>query len=137
MRTRFYLIVLAVCSFCYPSFAQKQPYDLQKSIARGAEIYATQCMSCHMQEGEGIPEVYPPLAGSDYLMAGRARSIDNVLHGLSGDIVVNGKTYSMEMMSFPHLSDEEVADVVNYIRNSWGNSDETPVTPDEVKNLRK
>lgn len=137
MRHRFFVIVVSLCLMPFISFGQKEKFDLKSSIARGQEIYVGQCMSCHMEQGEGIPDVYPPLAKSDYLMADHERSINNVLHGLSGEIVVNGKVYNMEMAPFPHLSDEEVSDVLNYIRNSWGNKDKNPVKPEEVKALRK
>lgn len=118
------------------TFAQKQKSDLKESIARGKEIYATQCMSCHMDEGQGIEDVYPPLAKADYLMKDKMRSIDNVIHGVTGEIVVNGRTYNMEMMPFEFLTDQEVSDVLNYIRNSWGNKGEA-VTPEEVSAARK
>jgi mono/diheme cytochrome c family protein len=137
MRNRMLLLASALCSISFFSFSQNQKFDLKASVARGQEVYLAECMSCHLEQGEGIPDVYPPLAKSDYLMADRDRSIKNVLHGLSGEIVVNGKTYSMEMIPFTHLSDQAVSDVLNYIRNAWGNKDKNPVTPDEVKALRK
>jgi mono/diheme cytochrome c family protein len=117
------------------SFHQHQKFDLKASIERGKEIYTAQCMSCHMEQGEGIEDIYPPLAKSDYLMADKKRSIDQILHGMSGEIKVNGKTYNGEMPAF-ELSDTEVSDVLNYIRNSWGNKD-AAVTPAEVASARK
>jgi nitrite reductase (NO-forming) len=122
-------------SVTFFSFRGAQKFDLKASIDRGKEIYIAQCMSCHLEEGEGIDDVYPPLAKSDYLMADKSRSISNVLHGLSGEITVNGKTYNGEMFAFD-MSDEEVSDVLNYIRNSWGNKGGA-VTPEEVKAVRK
>ncbi len=68
-------------------------------------------------------------------MADKKRSIEQVLYGITGEIKVNGKTYDMEMTGFD-LSDQEASDVLNYIRNSWGNKG-AAVTPDEVKALRK
>jgi mono/diheme cytochrome c family protein len=117
-----------LCSF-------KQKFDLKASIARGEDVYAAQCLSCHQEQGEGIEDVYPPLAKSDYLMADKVRSIKQTLHGLSGEIKVNGKTYNGEMSSFD-LTDEEVSDVLNYVRNSWGNKG-AAVTPQEVSAARK
>ena len=134
MRIRFLLITI-LSGISLVSFAQKSKFDLKASIARGKEVYIAQCMSCHMENGEGIEDVYPPLAKSDYLMADKTRSIQNVIHGLSGEIVVNGKTYNMEMTAFD-LSDEQVSDVLNYIRNSWGNKSK-PVTVDDVAAARK
>lgn len=135
MKNRFLLIVLSLSAISFFSFQQKQKFNLEASMARGKEIYIAQCMSCHMEQGEGIEGVYPPLANSDYLMADKDRSIDNIIHGLSGEIKVNGKTYDMEMSAFD-LSDEEVSDVLNYVRNSWGNKG-AAVTPEEVRAVRK
>jgi nitrite reductase (NO-forming) len=126
------LLLMSVSTFC---FSQKQKFDLKSSITRGKEVYIAQCMSCHMEQGEGIEDVYPPLAKADYLMADKQRSIDNILHGVSGEIVVNGKTYNMEMTALD-LSDQDVSDVLNYIRNSWGNKGQA-VTPEEVRAARK
>ena len=128
-------VVIVFISISFLSFRSVQKFDLKSSIERGKEIYVAQCMSCHLEQGEGIEDVYPPLAKSDYLMADKNRSISNVIHGLSGEIIVNGKTYNGEMSSFD-LSDEEVSDVLNYIRNSWGNKGPA-VTPEDVKSSRK
>ena len=136
MRLCILLLALPLVSVSFSSSGQ-QKFDIKASVARGQEVYTAQCMSCHMEQGEGIPDIYPPLAKSDFLMANRQRSIDNVLHGVSGEIVVNGKTYNMEMTPFAHLSDEEISDVLNYVRNSWGNREKKPITTEEVKALRK
>jgi len=118
------------------AFRPVQKFDLKKSIERGKDVYTVQCMSCHMEQGEGIESVYPPLAKSDYLMADKKRSIDQILHGLTGEIKVNGITYDGVMNGFDALSDTEVSDVMNYVRNSFGNKGPA-VTPEEVKALRK
>ncbi len=117
-------------------FMPVQKFDLKASIERGRDVYTAQCMSCHMEQGEGIDGVYPPLAKSDYLLADKKRSIDQLLHGLSGAITVNGKNYDGVMNSFDALSDTDISDVLNYIRNSFGNKG-SAVTPEEVKALRK
>ena len=116
------------------SFGQK--FDLKSSITRGKDVYTANCMSCHMEQGEGIENVYPPLAKSDYMMADKKRSINEVLHGLTGPIKVNGVTYDGVMTGFEMLSDQEVSDVMNYVRNSFGNKG-AAVTPEEVKASRK
>src|SRR6478609_8358476 len=97
------------------SFNQKSAFDLKASITRGKDVYVANCMSCHMEQGEGIEDVYPPLAKSDYLMADKKRSINQVLKGLTGEIKVKGKIYNGEMLGID-LSDQEVSDVLNYIR---------------------
>jgi mono/diheme cytochrome c family protein len=130
------LAVVASSTIVFLSFQEKPKFDLKASVTRGQEVYSAQCMSCHMEKGEGIENVYPPLAKSDYLKADKNRTVTQVLHGVSGEIKVNGITYNGEMTGFDHLSDQEVSDVVNYIRNSWGNKGEA-VTPEDVKGKRK
>lgn len=133
---RIILSAAAISTVALLSFRPVQKFDLKASIERGKDVYTAQCMSCHMEQGEGIEGVYPPLAKSDYLMSDKKRSIDQVLHGLTGEIKVNGKTYDGVMTGFDALSDAEVSDVLNYIRNSFGNKGPA-VTPEEVKTARK
>jgi nitrite reductase (NO-forming) len=77
-------------------------------------------MACHQQEGQGLPGAFPPLANSDYLRENPERGISVLLDGLSGEITVNGATYN-GVMPAVQLSDEEVANVLTYVLNSWGN----------------
>jgi len=136
MKKSIFLSALAILTVPFMALREDQKFDLKASIQRGADVYTGQCLSCHMDAGQGLENVYPPLAKSDYLMADKKRSIDQVLHGLSGEIKVNGVTYNAEMQGFETLTDEEISDVLNYIRNSWGNKGEA-VRPDEVKAVRK
>jgi mono/diheme cytochrome c family protein len=112
-----------------------QGSDLDASLARGKIIYDSQCVTCHREKGEGIKDVYPPLAKSDYLMANRTRSIGIVVNGLTGQITVNGAQYDGEMLSVD-LPDQQVSDVLNYIRNSWGNKGDA-IKPEEVAPQKK
>jgi mono/diheme cytochrome c family protein len=128
-------LIVALVVISIPFLALQQPsFDLKASITRGKEIYAIQCMSCHQENGEGIEGAFPPLAKSDYLMADKKRSVTQVLKGLTGEIKVNGKTYNGDMPALD-LTDEEVSDVLNYVRNSWGNKGNA-VKPADVKALR-
>src|SRR6056297_904521 len=113
-----------------------QDTELKQSMARGNEIYADFCVSCHLQKGEGVPYTFPPLAKSDYLKANRENSIKAIKYGLQGEITVNGVTYNSAMMGLG-LEDDEVADVMNYISNSWGNTSESMVTEEEVARIKK
>jgi nitrite reductase (NO-forming) len=110
--------------------------DLSESIKRGEAVYSANCQSCHMAGGEGVAGVFPPLAKSDFLMQDQKRSIGTVLHGLAGEITVNGEKYNMEMPAQGSLSDQQVADVLNYIQNNWGNKGQA-VTPAQVAGARK
>ena len=113
---------------------QKDP--LEESMVRGNEIYNDFCITCHLPNGEGVENIYPPLAKSDYLMQKQEESIRGLKYGQEGEIVVNGKTYN-SIMAALGLSDKEVADVMNYITNSWGNKNDKIVTQEEVSKIKK
>lgn len=93
----------------------------QEQIAFGKRIYEQNCMACHQAEGQGIPRAFPPLAGSDYLLSKPTRSIDVLLNGLSGEVNVNGVKYN-GVMPAVQLNDEQMANVLTYILNSWNNN---------------
>ncbi|WP_108801780.1 cytochrome c [Aquimarina sp. Aq107] len=113
-----------------------QDTELSKSITRGKEVYMDFCMQCHLPNGKGTPKVFPPLAGSDWLINKRKESIHSIKYGLNGPIKVNGESYNSAMTSLG-LEDEEVADVMNYIMNSWGNKQQKMVTIEEVISIKK
>ncbi|MHA6249604.1 c-type cytochrome [Pontibacter sp. CAU 1760] len=113
-----------------------QTDGLTASAKRGEAVYKTNCQSCHQANGEGIAGVFPPLAKSDFLLKDQKRAIGVVLHGLNGEIKVNGQVFNMVMPAQGALSDQEVADVLNYVQNNWGNKAK-PVTPTQVSEARK
>lgn len=113
-----------------------QESELQQSIKRGKEVYADMCATCHLPNGKGVSKVYPPLAKSDYLIKKREESIRAVKYGLRGKIVVNGIEYKGIMANLG-LYEDEVADVMNYITNSWGNKNPKMITEEEVKKVQK
>ena len=110
--------------------------ELEKSILRGEDIYQDFCRRCHRSKGKGFGKKYPPLAGSDFLMNYRTQSIRIVKYGRQGEIVVNGKTYN-NLMEPLGLENDEIADVMNYIMNSWDNTQDKMVTPEEVAAVEK
>jgi mono/diheme cytochrome c family protein len=116
--------------------ASAQSSALKSSVTRGKEIYTDFCVSCHLPNGAGVRKVYPPLAKSDYLLKKRIESIKAIKFGLKGEIIVNGEKYN-NVMAPLGLSDDEVADVMNYITNSWGNTYEKMVTEEEVSKIKK
>jgi mono/diheme cytochrome c family protein len=109
---------------------------IEMSIERGADVYKNFCSQCHRPQGKGIGRSYPPLKGSNWLTEKRLESIKAVKYGLKGKIVVNGKTYD-NIMAPMGLSNEEVADVMNYTMNSWGNTQDKMVTVAEVASVEK
>ena len=118
----------------YVDFSQEK--SLEKSIEDGKAVYSGFCMRCHLGQGEGVEGVYPPLANSNWLSEKRKESIKSIKYGLKGEIVVNGQTYNNNMSSMG-LTDREVADVMNYIMNDFGNAsrDLPQVTLKEVSEL--
>jgi nitrite reductase (NO-forming) len=116
--------------------ANPQIASISKDIQmeRGKKVFLTSCFACHMANGEGLPAVFPPLAKSDYLKADRDRAIKVVLKGLGGPITVNGKPYN-NMMPPQEFTDDQVADVLTYVMNSWGNEFGS-VSPADVKRVR-
>lgn len=101
----------------------------------GKKVYQQACMACHMADGNGIAGLNPPLAGTDWVTGDKKRLINVILKGLDKPIVVNGEEYVVPMPGQPQLSDVQIADVLTYIRNSFGNK-ASAVTPAEVKALR-
>jgi len=91
------------------------------AASSGSKVFAAACVACHQADGKGLPGAFPPLAGSDYLEADPKRAIGVVLHGLTGPVTVNGKEFNSVMPPMTQLSDTEIADVLTYVMNSWGN----------------
>ncbi len=106
----------------------------ESQSSRGRDLYLKNCFACHQMRGQGIPGVFPPLAGSDYLLADIDRAIRIVCEGLNGEITVNARRYA-GVMPPAILQDEEVASVLNYVLRNWGNAG-PEVTAERVKKVR-
>jgi len=106
-----------------------------ESYANGQMLYEDFCMLCHMANGKGVPKAFPPLANSDYLKDIKA-TVNSIKYGLNGPIVVNGIKYN-RVMAPMGLDDQEVADVTNYILNTWGNRHNQRITKQMVEKLTK
>jgi len=101
----------------------------------GERTFLTVCAACHQRTGLGIPNVFPPLAGSDFLMADSTRAIRILLGGLNGPVDVNGQRFNGAMPPLANLSDEQIADVLTWVRSNLGNAG-TAVTPAQVAAAR-
>jgi nitrite reductase (NO-forming) len=108
---------------------------LEQQVKAGEVLFKGTCSACHQDRGQGIPDVFPPLAASDYLVADRNRAIGIVLNGLTGPVTVNGKSYNSVMPPMSQLNDDEVANILTFTLNSWGNEG-GKVTAAEVKAVR-
>jgi nitrite reductase (NO-forming) len=117
------------------SFAAFGQNNLNKSKQSGRLIYSLKCATCHKADGKGMTGSIPPLAKSDYLMKDTNKGILAVLKGVSGRVKVNDTNYYGTMVGLGKLSNKQIADVMNYIRNSWGNKGQI-VKPVDVAKLR-
>ena len=127
-----FMLLFTVLQFIW--LQQNKP--LKESVLRGSEVYNDFCVQCHLDNGEGIAGIFPPLSNSDYLLNNIKESIYAIKYGMEGPIKVNGELYDGIMVS-QGLDSAEIADVMNYILNSWGNSSNneliTPVIVNQVE----
>jgi len=107
----------------------------EQQIKAGESRFTGTCSVCHQPNGEGLPNVFPPLAHSDFLMADKQRAIGIVLNGLTGKVTVNGNAFNSVMPPMSQLNDDELANILTFVRNSWGNSGEA-VSAAEVQQIR-
>lgn len=143
MNIRF-VIIACLLSISFFSFKnentifkaiQKEPSSFQDN-ANGKALYEELCIQCHLGTGQATKGVIPPLDGSDWFTKKRNESIHAVKYGLKGPITVNGKNYKGNMPAMG-LTNEEVADVMNYIMTAWSNKQSKKVTVKEVTSVKK
>jgi nitrite reductase (NO-forming) len=107
----------------------------EAQIAAGKVLYSGTCSTCHQMDGNGLANIFPPLAKSDFLMADKLRAIHIVLNGLTGPVKVNNATYNSVMPPMSQLNDDEIANILTFVRNEWGNKGDA-VSAVEVKQVR-
>jgi mono/diheme cytochrome c family protein len=104
-------------------------------MARGKKVYTQFCVTCHQQDGGGVPNMNPPLEKTSYVLGNKTKLIRVVLKGLNTHEEIDGESYSNVMAPFNFLTDLQISDVLTYIRNSFGNK-AIAVTPGDVKYVR-
>jgi len=135
--------LLTLCSLTLlGSLAKAEEFDLKASIERGKGVYMQTCIACHQPTGLGLPGVFPPLAGTEYTGGEARRMIAMTLKGVNPPLKVKEMTYAVPMPPLPTqfpilVDDNKLADVINYVRNSFGNKDEKGVTPAMIDEVRK
>ena len=110
--------------------------EMTQKMEAGKTVYNSYCIACHQQDGSGVPGAFPPLRETEWVNGEKDTLISIVLNGLQGPIEVNGEQYNNVMTPHNFLSDDEVAAVLTYVRNSFGNN-ASEVTADEVAALRQ
>jgi mono/diheme cytochrome c family protein len=117
---------------------EKEALHLERKISSGEKVFAVRCASCHQANGLGIAGQYPPLDGSNWVTSDPGIITNIILKGLKGEIVVKGETYGTSAavnMAAVAISDREIANVVTYVRQAWGNNAEE-IFEDEVASIR-
>jgi mono/diheme cytochrome c family protein len=139
-RTAFFLLIIF---FSLTNiYAQVKPakrivhhHVSSSPMVRGKIVYNSICLACHMADGGGVPNMNPPLINTDYVLGDKTRLIKIVLNGFKEDVQINGQSFSNNMTPHSDLKDQQIADVLTYVRKSFGNK-ASRVTALEVKKVR-
>ena len=128
------LVVIFLLAQTKPKSSSQGGVD-KASVERGRKIYDTYCLACHQADGSGVPRLNPPLIKTKWVLGDKKQLITVILKGMDEPIEVDGEDYNNVMASHAFLKDQEVADVLTYIRNSFGNKG-SAVTAAEVRGVR-
>lgn len=104
-------------------------------MERGKQVYLEQCLACHQADAGGVPGMNPPLIKTKWVLGDKTILVQLVLKGMTGEVEINGDTYHNVMAPHSELTDQQISDVLTYVRNSFGNTAST-VTVAEVKAIR-
>ncbi len=140
------LTITALLALTTGAFAQKSPAKkagvakpkiavVTSSPGDGKAVYVQNCLTCHQADGGGVPNMNPPLIKTDYVLGDKTRLINIVLHGFKERVEIEGELYNNIMPALNHLTDKQIADVLTYVRNNFGNK-ASAITPAEVKKTR-
>jgi mono/diheme cytochrome c family protein len=139
MRITLALVLLACITSCSRNGSETSGESsdplLKESIVRGEAVYKQSCIACHMPDGGGAPPMNPPLIATSFIKGDKGTLAGIVLKGMSNE-PVDGQKYHNVMPAMDMLSDQQIADVLTYVRNSFGNK-ENAVTMDDVKLVRE
>ena len=116
-------------------FIFAKPLPQQDSKTRGKALYETYCLTCHQDDGSGVPNLNPPLIKTSWVTGEKTKLIKWVLLGSVEKVEIDGENYANNMPAQNYLTDQQVADVLTYVRSSFGNK-ASAITPAEVKTVR-
>lgn len=126
-----FVLLLGLVSLSFVSTHQ----DLAASFKRGKVVYEKNCLACHQVNGAGVPRMNPPLIKTKHVLGDKVKLINIVIKGFNEEVEINGEFYDNPMPAQVQLNDQQVADVLTYVRNSFGNK-ATAITLGEVKKVR-
>jgi mono/diheme cytochrome c family protein len=129
--------VITAAAFCFFSLrlVGQNRAEFQASIGRGMKVYQQTCLPCHQSDGTGVQNLAPPIIKTSFVLGDKIRLINIVLKGLKG-VEIDGSSYENPMPSFAVLDDKQIADVLTYVRNSFGNKAGS-IKIEEVEKTRK
>jgi mono/diheme cytochrome c family protein len=137
MKFKIILLTLTACLFAVTVNGQvRRAKGSGSSMARGKIVYTSICLSCHMAKGEGVPRLNPPLTNTTYVLGDKTALIKIVLNGFNEDVEINGQKFSNTMTPHSDLKDQQIADVLTYVRKSFGNK-ASSITLADVKKARQ
>lgn len=139
-RPVFVLALMVIAISAAAQQAKPAPKKVEKKetatpLGRGKLVYAAYCLACHQADGSGVPNLNPPLIATTWVSGSKATLIEMILKGSKGQVEIDGETFHNTMPAQAHLTDQQIADVLTYIRKSFGNK-ASAVTPAEVKSIR-
>jgi mono/diheme cytochrome c family protein len=121
----------------FPPASDKQPVEIsQKQPPAGEKVFKKYCVTCHQADAGGVPNLNPPLIKTEYVLGDKERLIKIILHGLNEKLEIEGQYYSNPMPALGILKDQQIADVLTYVRSNFGNN-ASAITAAEVKQVRK
>lgn len=125
------IAVLLIFPFCFIPMAQTKQKPKPKakpvsaaakeSAANGLKVFTQNCISCHQADGGGVPRMNPPLIKTPWVLGDQTRLVKIILNGFKEDVEINGEYYSNVMPALNYLKDQEIADVLTYVRSNFGN----------------
>lgn len=128
-----------LCLICFTGYqslhAELNISGVTAAVHPGKAVYDTYCLTCHQADGKGVPGMNPPLVKTDWVLGDKTRLITVLLKGLKTPVTINGQTYRNPMPAHDFLTDTEIAQVLTYVRSSFGNK-ASVVTAEEVKLVR-
>ena len=135
MRKVFLLTISACTLFLMAAQTKPKPKPVPKKVMEnGKKVYDTYCLVCHQQDGSGVPNMTPALVKTTWVSGDKTKLVQTIIKGMKG-VEVDGETYDNVMAAHDYLTDQEIADVTTYIRNSFGNK-ASIITAAEVKAIR-
>ena len=135
MKSAVIILIFLCFTMVFAQPPKATPVKLTDTFKRGKKVYAKVCLSCHQMDGGGVPKLNPPLIKTSYVSEDKSKLIYIVLNGMTDRIPIDNEYYSNNMASHKDLTDQEIADVLTFVRNSFGNNSSV-VTIAEVKAVR-